>query len=256
MISLTLPFSSALAYPTTAEDAETVVQNWLALSPSPLGGEMVTAASDELILRVEAYEDESENTIYYVVYINPKGFVIVPADDFVEPIIAFLPNAVLFDPSDGNPLGALVSADIPGRLDAVKEINRSFSVSETADAAECKWEFLLSLKKGSSVKGISSVDDERVAPLVQSKWSQSTVSGQNCYNYYTPSNYVCGCVATAMAQILRFYSYPTTGVGTGTYTIYVDGSPVTEWPLRGGDGAGAALTTGLVCPRCPVGAPP
>ena len=38
--------------------------------------------------------------------------------------------------------------------------------------------------------GLPSVSDPRVDPLLQSKWSQTTVddtpTGKACYNYYTP----------------------------------------------------------------------
>jgi len=46
-----------------------------------------------------------------VVYLDPEGFVIVAADDLIEPIIGFAPRGQ-FDPSTKNPLGALVSNDL------------------------------------------------------------------------------------------------------------------------------------------------
>jgi hypothetical protein len=63
----------------------------------------------------------------------------------------------------------------------------------------------------------------------------------NTYNIYTPNNYVCGCVATAMAQLMRFHQHPATGVGTASYTIYVDSVETTR-ALRGGDGSGGAYS--------------
>ncbi len=32
--------------------------------------------------------------------------------------------------------------------------------------------------------------------------------GSNCYNYFTPDNLPCGCVATALAQLIRYHRYP------------------------------------------------
>lgn len=57
--------------------------------------------------------------IYYVVYLQPSGFVIVSTDDLVEPIIAFAGTGT-YDPAPGNPLGALVTKDLKGRIDAVR----------------------------------------------------------------------------------------------------------------------------------------
>ena len=85
----------------------------------------------------------------------------------------------------------------------------------------------------------SSLSDVRVAPLVQSFWNQSSEQGVNCYNYYTPNNYVDGCVATALGQLMRYWQYPTTGIGRVSKTVYVNGSGQTG-TTRGGDGAGGA----------------
>ncbi len=51
------------------------------------------------------------------------------------------------------------------------------------------------------------------------------------------NNYPCGCVATAAAQILRYFQWPRTAVGTASFRITVNGVPQIK-SLRGGDGAG------------------
>ena len=52
-------------------------------------------------------------------------------------------------------------------------------------------------------------------PLCETKWNQYDANGGRCYNYYTPSNYLSGCVATAMAQVMRSIRYPTEKVSLG-----------------------------------------
>ena len=37
-------------------------------------------------------------------------------------------------------------------------------------------------------------------------WDQEEVGGYPCYNYCTPHNAVCGCVATSMAAMMQFFS--------------------------------------------------
>ena len=44
------------------------------------------------------------------------------------------------------------------------------------------------------------IDDVRVAPLVETSWGQGVHLVQGAYNYYTPKHYVCGCVATGGAR--------------------------------------------------------
>ena len=225
-------------------DAEQAVLGWLSLNDEPLG-----AVIGNQIAETETYVDEDQQPLFYVVYLNPNGYVIVPADDGIEPIIAFVEEGV-FDPSDDNPLGALVTRDIPGRIDALRDPNVPLDV-EGINAASDKWDQLTLLADvplidtigdgGDFLDGLGSVTDERVAPFVESRWSQSVAygGGPNCYNYYTPNNYVCGCVATAMSQLMRYHQHPTSGVGTGSFTIYVNGTPQSA-SLRGGDGSGGA----------------
>ena len=94
---------SVWAKPATADQASQVVANWLTRNRQPLG-----TALGSRIKHIEAFRNASDQDLYYVVYLEPEGFVIVPGDDAVEPIIAFAPSGH-FDPSEDNPLGAMVS---------------------------------------------------------------------------------------------------------------------------------------------------
>ena len=66
------------------------------------------------------------------------------------------------------------------------------------------------------------IDDVRVAPLVETSWGQGEHQVQGAYNYYTPHHYVCGCVATAGSQIMRYWRFPTGAVAAGTFACAVD----------------------------------
>lgn len=241
----------AQARQTTPEEAKTIVMNWLHSEAKPMN----TALGGQ-IRQVQTFDDAHISPAYYVVFLRPAGLVFVPADDLVEPIIGFVSDATSFDPSLSNPLGALVSRDIPGRVLQAREMEASaapgalFPAADSPlDKARNKWDQLKSGDQGGS-NGLNGISDVRIAPLVKSRWSQGGADGslnparRPCFNYYTPPyepgdkyNYPCGCTATAMAQLMRFWQYPTTGVGAAIYQIKVDGAPTTR-SLRGGDGAG------------------
>lgn len=74
--------------------------------------------------------------------------------------------------------------------------------------------------------GVMWIPDVRVAPLLQTHWGQTTDTGSNrgqpCFNLYTPQNMSCGCSATAMAQILRYWQYPASAPA-GKYVCSVSG---------------------------------
>lgn len=238
LVWLSLPIGDLIAAPTTAEQAQTAVIKWLEADPTPVGAQLGL-----LVAQATTYPDENGDPVYYVVSLNPTGFVIVPADDGVEPIIAFAAEGT-YDPSEQNPLGALVTADVIGRIKAIREVpNGDEAVEGRIAASQEKWTRLLS---GEGLdQGIGSVSDVRVDPFVQSLWSQSTECGNYCYNYYTPSHYVCGCVATAQAQLMRFHQYPTSGIGVWAYSITVGGVSQTAY-TRGGDGVGGPYNWGLM----------
>jgi hypothetical protein len=246
------------AKPVSSEQAQKAVKGWLKLDPAPLKTQL-----GNQIKRADVFTDNGGEPIYYVIYLRPSGFVITPADDMVEPIIAFADDGI-YDPSPDNPLGAMVSRDLPGRIAAARDFQalpygsqqktkltgQQAALEETCLRAQDKWAELNDYSEMVGVQGIGSISDVWVAPLLLSKWSQSTECGYACYNYYTPgasyppitpnvtSNYVCGCVATAMAQYMRYWQYPTTGVGPGQcFTIRVDSVEYTEC-LRGGNGSG------------------
>ncbi len=231
--------ASLWAKSVSAGEAEKVVRGWLKVDAQPLG----TALGQD-IMSVKAFSDENGDTVYYAVYLQPSGFVIVPGDDLVEPIICFAPVG-RYDPSKDNPLGALVSRDVPGRIAVVrafhaaagsgaqKDANNEETALQKASAkAQSKWNDLQAYADSVGTLGIPSISDVRVAALTQSTWDQRNIDsvppesgGISCYNYYTPPlstpsgdpyNYYTGCVATAMSQMLRYHEYPSSGP-SGTY---------------------------------------
>ena len=215
--------------PTTAEQARAAVGRWLAADGRPLG-----SALGREVGEVRQYNDAKGSPVYFVVCLKPSGFVIVSGDDLVEPIIGFAANG-RYDPSPSDPLAALVERDLPGRVGRARA-----GLGAAPAALRAKWHGASPLGDDPPPMGRSgSVSDERVPPLVQSRWSQSNAGGSYCYNYYTPNHYVCGCVATAMSQLMRFHQHPTSPVGTRSFTVYVDGDSETR-TTRGGDGSGGA----------------
>ncbi len=63
------------------------------------------------------------------------------------------------------------------------------------------------------------VSTTAVGPLIQTKWGQSNYYNRECpMDPSTNKQCVTGCVATAMAQIMKYYGYPAKGQGSNSYT--------------------------------------
>ncbi|UCD50736.1 MAG: C10 family peptidase [Phycisphaerales bacterium] len=191
------------AAPMTPDEAELAVVGWLGLDPAPLGTALAAT-----VRSVEPYTDEGGRIIYYVVSLEPTGFVVVAADDLVEPIIAFAAEGQ-YDPSERSTVGSLVKRDLAGRmLSAPAKNKKSRALPTTAGNPHTeKWRKLKAAAagKGAAGKSRTSISDVRVAPFTKTKWAQGSVCGRPCYNYYTPNNYPAGCVATAMAQLMYYH---------------------------------------------------
>ena len=85
--------------------------------------------------------------------------------------------------------------------------------------------------------GLQAIDDVRVDALVSTHWGQRSDTGYSntgspCFNYYTPNNYPCGCVATPIAQLLWYWQYPKS-IPKGESKCKVDGAEV-SLPCGGG----------------------
>ncbi len=233
---------------TTAQEAEMAVKGWLKIDPQPLG-----AALGQEVARVETFADEYGEPIYYIVYLEPSGFVIVSADDLVEPIIGFTEEGT-YNSSPDSPLGALVTNNLKGRIAAARN---SFSLltitpQTTATNTQMKWNYFMSLAEGDF--GLMAVDPDTVtdicvAPLISAIWGQGQACGRDCFNMYTPNKYACGCVATMLAQVMRLHQYPTEPNdydpnepdGRREFLVaWVEGEWLYIGPtfLRGGDGNG------------------
>ncbi len=170
----------------------------------------------------------SDDAAFYVVDRGSVGgFVVISADDRLDPVLVISPTGS-FDPTPGSPLYDILCGDVKERL---KTAEQNGAVRSQG------WSSLLAagdqLAMSIAYAGVSSISDVRVEPIVQSKWGQSYVGGKEVYNYYTPNNSVCGCVATAGAQILRFHEYPTGYVTPVTRTCYVNGVATSETMMGG-----------------------
>lgn len=226
---------SAWASPTTSQQAVQVVQGWLSREATPLGAALSPPAAT-----AQTFDDASGQPAYYVVALSPQGFVVVPADDAIEPILAFSSDGQ-YDPAVGNPLYTLVGRDVGNRLTLARETaGKSAAAAGLETSAQAKWsELLAAATAAPTVKGsLSSLSDTRVSPLTVTTWNQSTdANAVALYNIYTPNNYLTGCTATAMAQLMRFHQFPTGNVPVNSYSIEVD-NVTQSMTIRGGDGSG------------------
>lgn len=160
-------------------------------------GKAVTAE-----LKYSTY-DQSGNALFHVFSVKGEtGFVIVSAEDAALPIIGYSTQDNFEKPQPGSNLGNFLS-----RRETEISYLRQNNIPANA-AIFVAWE-----KYSSSVKQSNkSANVGAVAPLLSTRWNQSPYYNDSC-----PGGSVTGCVATTMAQIMRYWAYPNQGTGNSSY---------------------------------------
>lgn len=179
--------SVLLAAPVNIDKAEKVASNWF-----------VHKYENRSIVDYENIGTESEKI--FVFKFEDGGFVILSGDDTVNPVLGYSENSVFVNDSK--------LYNFNGWKNHYIEEQRY--LSSNTDQANLNWERILENDFSFEKK------DRNVGPLVETKWDQNPL-----YNNYCPvidgQLAVVGCVATAMAQVLKYYNYPMHGTGNKTY---------------------------------------
>ena len=168
------------------------------------------SAPDGAALTPDAVVDMSAATAYKAFYtfsLGEQGFVLVAGDDRALPILGY---------SFTSPLRLNnVPAQIAAWLDSYErqiEWLREQDAPVT-DQVMGQWQ---SLETGRLP--LAAVPSS-VSPLISTTWDQDPYYNTLCPGTGTGSNRtVTGCVATATAQVMKFWNHPTTGRGSHSYT--------------------------------------
>ena len=146
---------------------------------------------------------------FYVFNVGNEGHVIVSADDFYRPIIAYSDEGI-FDAQNINPgLGFMLDQVIANRTGKL--------TSNATPKVTAEWQSVMN-----TGRLISRNSGKGREYLVQTKWNQSPApynsmcpddpqSPQSGYHAYV------GCVATAMSQLMKYWNHPAQGQGTYSY---------------------------------------
>ncbi|MDR1019621.1 MAG: C10 family peptidase [Synergistaceae bacterium] len=234
---------AAFAVPTTPAQAENVVRGWLVYDSSPFGklaGEFS---------KVESYGEGGKTTnpseaLYYAVYLNPGGIVLIPADDELDPITAYAADADWYGPEPSNPLYDTIGASIAKMVKVHRGGARR--AADTSKSREKWMEFqelaLSGAKRGATGPLPGAPSQIFKAPFLTTAWDQELYDDEKgfyVYNAFTPSNYLAGCGAVMMAQMMKFFEHPKVPVSElvrENYFFRIDGNLQDPQPLLGGDG--------------------
>jgi hypothetical protein len=212
-------FSFGIAAEVSLENARPVAENWL---QSSLADKRLV---DNPNYRIKGEEIIvfNDRTVGFNFILTPAGHIIVPSRDELPAVklYSFTTSLTMAEDSEAvhwikeelfklNSALDSHAAELAG-VDHANTHNGRIWTLFKKDPLSFSKEFARTYSAGETVS---------LGPLVSTTWNQG-----NPYNMYTPLWFdgrktYTGCVATAAAQILKYWNYPATGQGSLSYTWY------------------------------------
>lgn len=184
------------------------------------------SSPNELVIAYKAIDSSinAKATVCYYVFnvTSSKGFVIVAADDNLSPIMAYSTESN-YGFSRKQKMPKQINAWMGGYAKkAAVAIRNNLKATEEVKS---KWLQLSKPIPKSHFKLFGSTGTN-VSPLLTTLWDQSSPDTGSLvtYNALCPydkkfgENALTGCVATATAQVMRYWKYPAKGIGKHSYT--------------------------------------
>lgn len=165
-----------------------------------------TRQSTDLILVKTAFSERGE-ACYYIFNVGETGFIIMAGDDCVRPVIGYSDRGT-FNPDDMAPaLADFLEAKCRFIADKAQQGTQTIEVASDWAMME------------TSGRMVSRHGGREDAFLVETTWNQNYP-----YNYFCPEgeggpggHCYAGCVATAAAQLMKYWNHPLQGQGSHTY---------------------------------------
>lgn len=182
------------------EDAAVVANNFMNVASASTGAQK--APAKRMVLKSCAPVQAAENQYYIYENASGEGWVMVAANDAVRPILAYSETGHFR--TDNMP------RNIKGWLQGYDKQIKYVAAHRAAASEEVQreWTRLRSSARATAATPV-------VAPLIETGWNQDapywnlcpTKDEQHCYT---------GCVATSMAQVMKYWEWPKQGIGSHT----------------------------------------
>jgi len=177
-------------------DAEKVAKNFFStISPAHKN----KAANINVANKYESIE--GNDAYYYIFNMEPTGFVIVAGDQKINPIIGYSEESYISFEEDNENFWSYMS----GQQEGIKRLKNAKVAAKEKNLN--KWKELLSDNFEATTAEKTGV---QVGPYTTTHWGQRDYFNTQCpvddegYDGYCNT----GCVATCLAQVLKYYEHP------------------------------------------------
>lgn len=155
---------------------------------------------------VSSQKSNTNQVYYYIFNDGNQGFVIVSGDKKFYPVLAYSTQSN-FDTTD-------MPGNIRWWMNGYEEEMRAALAGNYTIAEDARWSDYTGNDPVRVQKAVTAV-----APLLSTTWNQMSPYNALCpYDSKEGARCPTGCVATAMAQVMKYWNYPAQGSGSHSYT--------------------------------------
>ena len=233
-----LAASESFAAPVTEAEAAAVADMWFAnelnapftkIDAGQKAAQLKAMAQRQVLFLVSATDLLEQPpakgiVLAYVVKYKPAGYVVVSAEDRIQPIIAFdVRSEFRWDEPAINFMPEYLGTTMTARW---ANMNRK-AAEAGGDAAHPNWDLLRAKLQGQA-QGPAPTGSKATAELTPAGttyvlwdtavWGQGNHYNETCVSHNGGTDVPTGCTATAMAILMRFFEWPVTGYSSHSYT--------------------------------------
>lgn len=194
---------ATMAQPRSEQQAIQIAQDFFAKSTKKKAPKLSVVSQQKVTQQIRkkvapAKKAPSQHSSCYIINDEANNrFVIVSADERMYQILGYSDNGCF--ETDNMPVALL----------------------EMFDGYDLQYQFLMEHSESFEQSSPQRIPTTAIGPLIKTKWGQDTPFNDDCPTNRRASDgsrCASGCVATAMAQVMNYHQYPTSGIGTYSYT--------------------------------------
>lgn len=204
----------ATAQKVSLSTAQQVAKNYFFLKNTNVAARANVAITN---MRVETMDND---TMLYVFNMSPAGFIVLANEQKTQAILGYSTENTAeetnpaFDAWLDNYKRQINYIRKHDEIIASAKNSQEWNVLSSADFSRESYQNNAKMANGGGSGG--GMNTMSVSPLLTTTWDQGAG-----YNYYCPTSggmqAITGCVATAMAQVMRYHNHPTYGNGSHSY---------------------------------------
>ena len=212
-------------------EAEQIASNWIQMVIDKYGH---WGNGESAVLQPMQEFKNNNRMLGYYFQVLPSGYIVVSIRKELAPVKVY-DDYFTLDPAEDKGMTELVKSSLLRIIDTIESRLGAIDAIDPSDLAAIleidyrpNWDYVYGYIPGTIQKSVSGTDNyEEGEVLLSSIWHQGPPYNNDCpdLNCTTTSNgrAVVGCVATAGAQIMKYWSWPPYGLVAGWNDTY-------DWP--------------------------